>query len=85
MQCNSEKFQSGQIEFRKLTENCEGINTTLPLDHSCYLLLMSYMLNLLEELVFCSRENAVELGVVLYIKIIKTLISLLYCKNISLG
>jgi len=27
MQCNSEKFQPGQIEF--LTENREGINETL--------------------------------------------------------
>jgi len=26
MQCNSVKFQLGQIEF--MTENCEGINIT---------------------------------------------------------
>jgi len=32
-QCNSEKFQSGQIEF--LIENREGIKTTLAVSNIC--------------------------------------------------
>jgi len=39
MQCNSEKFQPGQIEF--LTENREGIKATLECYKPCYCILIS--------------------------------------------